>query len=63
MATPALSRKAAEGLALQGYHDISELSDADPVDIYERLTNRTDFYAEPCMLNMLRIAVKMAEKA
>jgi hypothetical protein len=30
--------------------------------MYEALRNRKDFFAEPCMLNMLKIAVKTAEK-
>jgi hypothetical protein len=62
MLIPSVSRKCAEGLYLLGVRDISDLKGKDPADLYSKLRERKDFYAEPCMQNMIRIAVSFADK-
>ncbi|MCL2608187.1 MAG: helix-hairpin-helix domain-containing protein [Methanomassiliicoccaceae archaeon] len=62
MLIPSVSRKCAEGLYLLGIHDINDLKGKDPVEIYSKLRERKDFYAEPCMQNMIKIAVGFANK-
>ncbi len=55
---PGVSEKAAEGLYLLGIRSVKDLEGRDPVDMYARLKERKDFYAEPCLLNAFKIAVK-----
>ncbi|HUV24615.1 MAG TPA: helix-hairpin-helix domain-containing protein [Methanomassiliicoccales archaeon] len=57
---PGVSEKTAEGLYLLGIQSLEDLKDRKGEDMYEQLRNRSDFFAEPCMLNQLKIAVKTA---
>jgi len=57
---PGVSEKTAEGLYLLGMRSIDDLEGKIAEDIYAQLRERRDFYAEPCMLNQLRIAIKMS---
>jgi hypothetical protein len=59
---PSVSEKCARGLYLLGIREVNDLKGADPTDLYAKLRERKDFYAEPCMLNMIKIAVGMANK-
>jgi hypothetical protein len=59
---PSVSEKCAKGLYLLGIREVSDLKGRDPTDLYAKLRERKDFYAEPCMLNMIKIAVGMANK-
>ena len=59
---PSVSEKCAEGLYLLGILEITDLEGRDPNDLYGKLKERKDFYAEPCMLNMIKIAVGFANK-
>ncbi|NYT12740.1 MAG: pathogenicity locus [Methanomassiliicoccales archaeon] len=57
---PGVSEKTAEGMYLLGIRSLEDLKGRKGEDMYEQLRNRSDFFAEPCMLNQLKIAVKMA---
>ena len=59
---PSVSEKCARGLFLLGIRGPDDLKGRDPADLYSQLRERKDFYAEPCMLNMIRIAVSMVNK-
>ncbi|HIJ00274.1 MAG: Pathogenicity locus [Candidatus Methanomethylophilaceae archaeon] len=59
---PGLSVKAAEGMYLLGIRSIDDLKGKDADEMYAALRERKDFYAEPCMHNMIKIAIGMAEK-
>lgn len=59
---PSVSEKCCLGLYLLGIRSIDDLKGKNPNDMYEALTLRKDFYAEPCMQKMIKIAVGMAEK-
>ncbi|MCQ2086332.1 MAG: helix-hairpin-helix domain-containing protein [archaeon] len=59
---PSVSEKCCLGMYLFGIREIEDLKGKDPDAIYEFLTNRKDFYAEPCMQKMLKIAVGMVGK-
>ena len=59
---PSVSEKCAKGLYLLGFREISDLKGKDPNDLYAKLKDRKDFFAEPCMLNMIKIAVGFANK-
>jgi len=59
---PSVSEKCARGLYLLGIREVNDLKGKDPSDLYAKLRERKDFYAEPCMLNMIKIAVGMANK-
>lgn len=59
---PSVSEKCCRGLYLLGIREIDDLIDKDPDALYEALTLRKDFYAEPCMQKMIKIAVGMAKK-
>ena len=59
---PSVSEKCARGLYLLGIREVDDLKGKDPSDLYAKLRERKDFYAEPCMLNMIKIAVGMANK-
>ncbi|MDR0335370.1 MAG: helix-hairpin-helix domain-containing protein [Methanomassiliicoccaceae archaeon] len=59
---PSVSEKCARGLYLLGIREVSDLKGRDPADLFAKLRERKDFFAEPCMLNMIKIAVGMANK-
>ncbi len=59
---PGVSEKAAEGMYLLGVRDIDDLKGKDGDDMYAALRDRKDFFAEPCMQKMLKIAIGMADK-
>lgn len=59
---PSVSEKCALGMYLLGIRNADDLKGKDPVLMYSQLKDRKDFFAEPCMLNMLKIAVGMANK-
>jgi hypothetical protein len=59
---PSVSEKCAKGLYLLGIREVNDLKGGDPTDLYAKLRERKDFYAEPCMLNMIKIAVGMVNK-
>jgi len=59
---PSVSEKCAKGLYLLGIREVNDLKGKDPADLYAKLRERNDFYAEPCMLNMIKIAVGLANK-
>ena len=58
---PGVSEKAAEGLYLLGIRSTRDLAGKDPVELYAKLKDRKDFFAEPCMLNAFKIAVKVSQ--
>jgi len=58
---PGVSEKGAEGLYLLGIRSVKDLAGQDPVDMYAKLKERKDFYAEPCLLNAFKIAVKFSQ--
>lgn len=62
MTLPSVSEKCCLGMYLLGIRSVEDLEGKNPTEMYEELTHRKDFYAEPCMHKMLMIAVKMAEK-
>ena len=62
MKIPSVSEKCCLGMYLLGIREIEDLKGKDPDEMYEALTNRKDFYAEPCMQKMLKIAVGMVNK-
>ena len=59
---PSVSEKCCRGLYLLGIRDIDDLKGKDPDELFGQLTVRKDFYAEPCMQKMIKIAVGMANK-
>ncbi|MCL2786855.1 MAG: helix-hairpin-helix domain-containing protein [Methanomassiliicoccaceae archaeon] len=59
---PSVSEKCAKGLYLLGIRGPNDLKGKDPNDLYAELRERKDFFAEPCMLNMIKIAVGLANK-
>ncbi len=59
---PSVSEKCCRGLYLLGIRDIEDLKGKNPDDLFGQLTVRKDFYAEPCMQKMIKIAVGMANK-
>jgi len=59
---PGVSEKCALGMYLIGIRKKDDLKGKDPDTMYAELRERKDFYAEPCMQNMLKIAVAMANK-
>ncbi len=62
MRLPSVSEKCCVGMYLLGIRSVEDLKGKDPNEMYAALQSRTDFYAEPCMQTMLKIAVGMAEK-
>ena len=62
MKIPSVSEKCCQGMYLLGIREIGDLKGKDPDKMYEALTIRKDFYAEPCMHKMLKIAVGMVNK-
>lgn len=59
---PSVSEKCCRGLYLLGIRSIEDLKGKDPDALFGELTVRKDFYAEPCMQKMIKIAVGMANK-
>jgi hypothetical protein len=59
---PSVNENAAEALWSLGIRSIKDLKGKNPETMYEELRNRKGSYAEPCMLNILRIAVGYASK-
>jgi len=59
---PGVSEKAAEGMYLLGIRSVADLKGRDGDEMYADLRERKDFYAEPCMQKMLKIAIGMADK-
>ena len=59
---PSVSEKCCLGMYLLGIRNIEDLKGKDPDEMYSALTVRKDFYAEPCMQKMLKIAVGMVNK-
>ena len=59
---PSVSEKCCRGLYLLGIRSIDDLKGKNPDDLFGQLTVRKDFYAEPCMQKMIKIAVGMANK-
>lgn len=57
-----ISEKCCLGMYLLGIRKEEDLKGEDPDAMYEALTNRKDFYAEPCMHKMLKIAVGFANR-
>ncbi len=62
MKIPSVSEKCCIGMYLLGIREISDLKGKDPDEMYSALTVRKDFYAEPCMHKMLKIAVGLVNK-
>ena len=62
MKIPSVSEKCCLGMYLLGIREIEDLKGKNPDEMYEALTLRKDFYAEPCMQKMLKIAVGMVNK-
>ena len=59
---PSVSEKCCLGMYLLGIRNIEDLKGKDPDEMYSALTVRKDFYAEPCMQKMLKIAIGMVNK-
>ena len=59
---PSMNENAAEALWSLGIRSIEDLKGRDPTAIYEELRNKKGSYAEPCMLNILKIAIHYASK-
>ncbi|OPY34076.1 MAG: Pathogenicity locus [Methanomassiliicoccales archaeon PtaU1.Bin124] len=59
---PGVGGNAAEALYRLGVRSVDDLRGRSPEQMYEELRNMKDYYAEPCMLNSLKIATKFAEK-
>lgn len=59
---PCVNEKCCQGLYLLGIREVEDLKGKDPDELYGQLTVRKDFYAEPCMRNMLKLAVAMVNK-
>jgi len=49
-----------EALYSLGIRSAKDLEGKDPVAMYEQLRSTPGSYAEPCLLNQLKIAVKAA---
>ncbi len=58
---PGVGENAAEGLYRLGIRDVDDLKGRSPEQMYEEMRNMKGYYAEPCMLNSCKIAVKYAE--
>lgn len=57
---PGVGENAAEALYRLGVRSADDLKGRSPEQMYEELRNMKGFYAEPCMLNSLKIATKYA---
>jgi nucleotidyltransferase/DNA polymerase involved in DNA repair len=58
---PGVGENAAEGLYRLGVRDVKDLKGRSAEQMYEELRNMKGYYAEPCMLNSFKIAVKFSE--
>jgi hypothetical protein len=59
---PGVGENAAEALYRLGIRSKEDLIGKDPSQMYDELRSMKGSYAEPCMLNSLKIAVKAASK-
>jgi nucleotidyltransferase/DNA polymerase involved in DNA repair len=59
---PGVGENAAEALYRLGIRSKEDLKGKDPDQMYQELRSMKGSYAEPCMLNSLKIAVKAASK-
>ncbi|MDD1769443.1 MAG: helix-hairpin-helix domain-containing protein [Methanomassiliicoccales archaeon] len=59
---PSMNENTAEALWSLGIRSVEDLKGRDPTAIYEELRNKKGSYAEPCMLNILKIAIHYASK-
>ncbi len=59
---PGVNERAAEALWAIGIRSVRDLEGRDPIALYEELRGSKGSYAEPCMLNILKIAVQHATK-
>jgi hypothetical protein len=59
---PGVGENAAEALYRLGIRSKEDLIGRSPEDMYEELRSMKGSYAEPCILNSLKIAVKAASK-
>jgi predicted flap endonuclease-1-like 5' DNA nuclease len=59
---PGVGENAAEGLYKLGVRSAADLQGKDAAAMYDELRNMKGSYAEPCMLNSFKIAVKASEK-
>ena len=59
---PGVGENAAEALYRLGIRSKEDLNGKDPEQMYEELRSMKGSYAEPCMLNSLKIAVRSASK-
>ena len=59
---PGVGENAAEALYRLGIRTKEDLIGRSPEQMYEELRSMKGSYAEPCMLNSLKIAVKSAKK-
>ncbi|HSV42434.1 MAG TPA: helix-hairpin-helix domain-containing protein [Methanomassiliicoccales archaeon] len=57
---PGVGENAAEAFYRLGIRQAEDLKGRSPEQMYEELRNMKNFYAEPCMLNSLKIATKYA---
>jgi len=57
---PGVGENAAEALYRLGIRSADDLKGKVPEQMYDDLRNMPGFYAEPCMLNTLKIATKYA---
>ena len=59
---PVVGEKVALPLYMLGIRSVKELIGRSPEDMYGELRTMKGFYAEPCILNQLKVAVSMAAK-
>jgi predicted RecB family nuclease len=59
---PGVGENAAEALYRLGIRSKDDLIGKNPEQMYEELRSMKGSYAEPCMLNSLKIAVRSASK-
>jgi Pathogenicity locus len=59
---PGVGENAAEALYRLGVRSKVDLAGRNPEQMYEELRSMKGSYAEPCMLNSLKIAVRSASK-
>ena len=59
---PGVGENAAEALFRLGIRSNDDLVGKDPEQMYEELRSMKESYAESCMLNSLKIAVKAVSK-
>jgi len=60
--TPSANENAAKTLLSPGIRSVDDLKSRDAIAMYEELRNQKGFYCEPCMLDVLRIAIGYASK-